>query len=272
MNNSPEKSSYAGQKVFIGNESEERWREIFRLLFAQKNNSLRFRKGFSKMLAVQYNSQADRALESELRRLKDELPQRIDCSHLKAYLRYEQWRKADEETAWLFYLVMVQQGYEDWFELCENFPSETLNQIDQLWVDNSKGRFGFSIQKRIWENVGGCSRYADWKTRKQLKNGDWGTGKQFGKQVGWYGKHWMIYNSLPFSTQSPKGNLPALWSTRVCRFHHKVTRTEGGGWQEDMSPRFTWRLGYRGFSGVWGGMYEGERSFVARLFSHQDLT
>ncbi len=205
------------------NKSEEKWREIFRLLFANKENPGRFRQGFSQMLAVQYNWKADRAFELELRRLKDELPQRIHCSHLKAYLRYEQWRKADEETAWLFYLVMVQQGYEDWYELCQKFPSEILNQIDQLWMNYSEEKFGFSIQKRIWEGVGG------------QPNANMRTWIKFGKQVEWLSKEnawkegvggelveylegenaWSKeYNSLPFSMESLDGNLPALWTTR----------------------------------------------------------
>ncbi len=181
------------------NWNQEKWREIFRLLFADKESPERFRQGFSQMLEVQYNDGADKALESELRRLKDELPEDNFFCQLEDYLRQGYWRKADEETAWLFYLVMVQQGYEDWYELCRNFPSETLNEIDQLWVNYSQGQFGFSIQKRIWESLGGSpDSYSD-------------TFVNFGKQVEWYdGKNWKEYKSLPFSLVSVDGNLPAL--------------------------------------------------------------
>ncbi len=186
------------------NRSEEKWREIFRLLFADKDNPERFRQGFSQMLAVQFNEEADNALGAELRRLKDELSKENLCCQLENYLSKGNWRKADEETAWLFYLVMVQQGYEDWEELCQNFPSKTLNQLDQLWVDYSQGHFGFSRQKRIWSSVGG-NRSADYET--------W---EKFGKQVEWYDEEndWKEYNLLPFSIESLDGNLPALWITR----------------------------------------------------------
>ncbi len=185
------------------NRSEEKWREIFRLLFSDRENAERFRQGFSQMLAVQHNEKADRALESELRQLKDELPEENFYSQLEDYLQQGDWRKADEETAWLFYLVFVQQGYENWYELCEKFPSKTLNQIDQLWVDYSQGHFGFSIQKRIWESVGGNP------------NADYLTWTKFGKQVEWYEeKDWKEYNSLPFSIESIDGNLPARWTSR----------------------------------------------------------
>ena len=185
------------------NESEEKWIEIFRLLFADQDNSQRFRQGFFQMLAVQYNQEADKAFESELRQLEEELPEENLCCQLENYLSKGNWRKADEETAWLFYLVMVQQEYEDWYELCKNFPSEILNEIDQLWVNHSQGKFGFSIQKRIWSGVRGYT------------NADYKTWEKFGKQVEWYEENdWKEYNSLPFSIESLDGNLPARWTTR----------------------------------------------------------
>ncbi len=186
------------------NFDEEIWREIFRLLFADKENPLRFRQGFSEMLAVQNNSQADRALQSELRQLKDELPAENFCHQLEDYLSQREWRKADEETAWIFYLVMVQQDYKNWSELCQKFPSEILNEIDRLWVKHSEGHFGFSIQKRIWESVGG--------------NPDAGIEiwSNFARGVEWYDPNeyeWRDYNQMSFKTrESVVGNLPALYA------------------------------------------------------------
>ncbi len=186
------------------NKSEEKWREIFRLLLADKDNPQRFRKGFSQMLTVQYNREADKALESELRQLKNELSEENFYSQLEDYLRQDDWKKADEETTWLFYLVMVQQGYKHWQELCGQFPSEILNKIDELWVNYSQGHFGFSIQKRMGEGMGG-----------ELPLDDYDTWEKFGKLVGWYvANDWRDYNSLPFSTESPTGNLPALYLRR----------------------------------------------------------
>ena len=155
------------------------------------------------LLAVPYNRESDTAFEFELRRLKDELPTENFYSQLKDYLHQKDWRKADEETTWLFYVVMVKLEYEDWDELCLNFPSEILNEIDQLWVNHSKGKFGFSIQKRIWKSlVGQANTYLEEK---------W---INFGKQVEWYGeKDWKDYNSLSFSIKSVDGNLPARWIT-----------------------------------------------------------
>ncbi|MDY7050468.1 MAG: GUN4 domain-containing protein [Microcystis panniformis WG22] len=211
------------------NKNEEKWREIFRLLFADKENDTRFRQGFSQMLAillpVKYIYEADRALESELRKLKDELPTENFCRQLENYLSQEKWREADEETAWLFYVVMVQQGYKSWNELCSNFPCETLNKIDQLWVKYSQGHFGLSIQKLILEGVGGQpdKEYYTWE--------------QFGKQVEWYINYdWRSYNTLSFSIkESVEGNLPALYTIK----------NQLSGWMD-------WDLGWGCVEGVLG--------------------
>uniref|UniRef100_A0A0C1NM16 GUN4-like domain-containing protein n=1 Tax=Tolypothrix bouteillei VB521301 TaxID=1479485 RepID=A0A0C1NM16_9CYAN len=39
-------------------------------------------------------------------------------------------------------------------ESIKNFPCTDLRTIDQLWVKYTNGRFGFSVQKRIWFSVG----------------------------------------------------------------------------------------------------------------------
>ena len=141
------------------NRNEERWQEIFRLLFADQDNLERFRQGFSQMLAAQFNQEAANAFKSELRKctsysVADEL-----LLALKNYLQQQQWREADEETAWIFYQIMVKENYENWEEVLENFPCETLQQINQLWLKNSKNRFGISIQSDIYHSLGGTSNY-----------------------------------------------------------------------------------------------------------------
>ena len=104
----------------------------------------------------------DEALEAELRQVKNKLSADNLCCQLEDYLQQEKWREADEETAWLFYLVMILRGYKNWGELFEKFPSHTLNEIDRLWVKYSEGHFGFSVQKHIWESVGGSTDYDTW--------------------------------------------------------------------------------------------------------------
>ncbi|WP_425335064.1 GUN4 domain-containing protein [Nostoc punctiforme] len=79
----------------------------------------------------------------------------------------------------------------------DNFPCTDLRTIDQLWVKYSNGRFGFSVQKRIWESVG-----KDYE--------------KFGDRVGWRKgmfldlKDWKSYSGLTFTTDSLQGHLPAF--------------------------------------------------------------
>lgn len=74
---------------------------------------------------------------------------------LANYLAAEVWREADEETL----AVMLRVGNQErhgWLDIesIKTFPCEDLRVIDRLWVYYSGGRFGFSVQKRIYEEVG----------------------------------------------------------------------------------------------------------------------
>lgn len=74
----------------------------------------------------------------------------------------------------------------------ENFPCEHLLTIDQLWLKYSNGRFGFSVQKRIWNET------RDWK-----KCGD-----SFGWRVN---NDWKDYSDLNFTINAPIGAFPTFW-------------------------------------------------------------
>ncbi len=258
------------------NKSEERWREIFRLLFADRNNPQRFREGFSKMLKVQYNSEAVKAFESELRLNNPELSEENSYAQLRDYLSKDDWKEADKETAYLFYVVMVEQGYQDWYELCREFPSEILNEIDKLWVNYSNNKFGFSIQKRIWSSLGGSTDSDDfqqlgteeeqWSQFLRRYGPQQGVWEQLGQQVGWYADVDQMrqeflespdregYNSLSFSTESPDGQLPALVFTKQERYY-----------PDDQSRNETiWLSGY---DKSVGGLF-----FTRILLWHPDLT
>ena len=50
------------------------------------------------------------------------------------------------------------QGYLD-IEDVENFPCQDLGTIDKLWVKYSDGKFGFSVQKKIYRDLGGTKDY-----------------------------------------------------------------------------------------------------------------
>jgi hypothetical protein len=199
------------------NRNEERWREMFRLKFAEKENPERFREGFYQMLAVQLNLQADRALEAVLRQTARELSRTTLCEKLEGLLQQEQWRAADEETAWIFYQLMILEEFLDFDALFGNFPIEELNEIDALWVNYSSGQFGFSVQKEIWESVGGTP------------GADLDTWEKFCKRVEWYDEQrqdWKRYEDLRFTREEAvKGEIPAFWMTT----HWGILGLEAGG-------------------------------------------
>jgi hypothetical protein len=197
------------------NRSKERWQEVFRLLFANKENYERFRQGFYEMLEVQVNPGADEAFVRELRKCANELGNHRLCTQLENYLQQQHWKEADAETAWIFHQVMVKENYKNWGDMLMNFPCETLKEIDQLWLQNTNNKFGISIQSEIYRN-GGSPKI--WQSEFA-----WGI---FGESVGWkQPHHWLSYEEL--MKKLDKNNvellpslpsLPMLIYTRCRRF------------------------------------------------------
>jgi len=119
---------------------------------------------------------------------------------LQKLLQAGNWRDADIETRTVM-LVRLGRSSKDSIrpEDKERFPCEDLRIIDQLWVNYSKGRFGFSIQNRIWQEVGG----------NMSPNSD--TYCRFGDRVGWRSNGiWLGYDILTFSLNAPLGHFPVL--------------------------------------------------------------
>ena len=122
------------------------------------------------------------------------------ASTLSKLLASGRWMEADEETLRIM-LKVTGREKEDWLNVAsiQNFPSEDLSAIDKLWVKSSDGRFGFSVQKRIWESLGGNLK-ADDKIRNL-----------FGEDLGWrVNKKWLRIDELTFNSSAPVGHLPAV--------------------------------------------------------------
>ena len=84
-------------------------------------------------------------------------------------------------------------------EDAENFSCQDLGTIDKLWVKYSNGKFGFSVQKQIYQSLGGT---------KKIKMEDL---RKFGEKVGWRkGGQWLAYSELTFSEKHYTGHLPYL--------------------------------------------------------------
>ena len=79
----------------------------------------------------------------------------MDYINLQNLLAAKKWKEADKETARVM-LKVAGREKEGWLnmESIEKFPCEDLCTIDQLWIKYSNGRFGFSVQKRIYRSLG----------------------------------------------------------------------------------------------------------------------
>ena len=144
----------------------------------------------------------------------------VDYSQLDRLLASGKWEEADEETPKKM-LEAAGRTEDGWLnrEDIDRFPCEDLRIIDQLWVKYSNGRFGFSVQKRIYESLGGTREY------------DEKTWEAFGDCVGWnVNNRWLYYKNLTFYTEAPEGHLPLgqrrdyirTWERLVFGVYHGV--------------------------------------------------
>ena len=131
----------------------------------------------------------------------------MDYSKLRDLLKAGKWKEADEETLRVMLAVAKREkeGYLT-VEDIDNFPCADLRTIDKLWVKYSDGKFGFSIQKRIYQGFGGTRKY---------NSEIW---RQFGDKVGWRkGGDWLYYKDITFDKKAPEGHLPSagMWGIGV---------------------------------------------------------
>ncbi|MBE8969683.1 GUN4 domain-containing protein [Nostocales cyanobacterium LEGE 12452] len=129
----------------------------------------------------------------------------IDYYKLCDLLEAKFWKKADQETFDIFLKLMRRKK----LKLCEaglllahakSYPIvwiskldyEDLEIINNLWIKNSGGHFGFAIQSQIYMQTQSLEDFYDavgWKTDSELKS----------------------YDQLTFDLDSPKGHLPGFW-------------------------------------------------------------
>jgi len=64
----------------------------------------------------------------------------------------KKWQDADLETR-IILLKLADREKEGWLRTgdLKKIPCQDLQNIDKLWVESSKGLFGFSVQRRMWE-------------------------------------------------------------------------------------------------------------------------
>ncbi|MEA5553045.1 GUN4 domain-containing protein [Anabaena cylindrica UHCC 0172] len=179
-------------------------------------------------LNILYNGNAD--IVASLYRQLDDLDKSntVYYESLKTHLLNEldylmkqnRWKDADLKN-WQFILVSAKREKEGYLEVndVKNFQCQDLKAVDKLWVDNSKGKFGYSVQKRIYLETGNSLDF-DWKKGTFTKWNEEGY-NTFVERVGWKkgkeeGGDWMRYDELPLweekylSTYKKRFTLPYL--------------------------------------------------------------
>jgi GUN4-like/DnaJ domain len=127
----------------------------------------------------------------------------INCEKLEKLLELGKLKDADYETKRLL-LELAGREKEGW--LLSNdvriISPQALSIIDQLWVKYSNGRFGFSVQSKIWRMLG-CKSSDNISIQTISEN-------TFGQSVQWrVGSRWLSpYDSFNYDLQSPEGSLP----------------------------------------------------------------
>jgi len=127
----------------------------------------------------------------------------LDYSPLQQYLLNESFEDADRFTSSKLRELAgekaVKRGYV-YFSEVELIPSIDLSTLNKLWIVYSRGKFGFTVQAKILDSVGG--RYDKlWPRIGWKKDGIW---TRYPKAFNW-------------SIEAPNGHMPLVNQLRGVR-------------------------------------------------------
>ncbi len=138
-------------------------------------------------------------------------------STLRDLLKAGEWRKADDET---IRVILDLTGESDLEILTPaqvaQMSCSELSVIDHLWQRYSDGRYGFSVQLKIYQEEGGTIASTIAQDQDIIV--------RLGQRVGWYrNESWLQCDQLDYRGQAPDGCLPARWWNSP--FGAKMTNT-----------------------------------------------
>tara|TARA_Y100001968_G_scaffold313274_1_gene337296 strand:- start:160 stop:876 length:717 start_codon:yes stop_codon:yes gene_type:complete len=142
----------------------------------------------------------------------------FDYSPLQQYLLNESFEDADRFTSSKLRELAgekaVKRGYV-YFSEVESIPDIDLMTLNKLWIVYSRGKFGFTVQAKILESVGG--RYDKlWPRIGWKKDGTW---TRYPKAFNW-------------TIEAPSGHMPLINQLRGVRLmdsllNHKALIAKG---------------------------------------------
>lgn len=132
---------------------------------------------------------------------------------LQQQLSNQEWFAADKETVRLIADIAGVSDLEDLSPReIRSFSCGELQVIDRLWSAYSDGRFGFSVQRKIYQDLGGSV--------ESTIGEDIQLTQRWGAALGWRegvseqnpeGDRWRKCDELDFSLDAPKGCHPSRW-------------------------------------------------------------
>lgn len=123
------------------------------------------------------------------------LPEKYDA--LIDLLASGHWEQANQTTTSLMLGLAEREIAEYlWLEDVAKLPLQDLQWINYLWLHYSRGRFGFSVQYRMW-----C---------QAVNLEDYEAECNLGDRVGWRQSDgtWLTYDQITFADSAPRGHLP----------------------------------------------------------------
>ncbi|MEB3282649.1 MAG: serine/threonine-protein kinase [Lyngbya sp.] len=123
-----------------------------------------------------------------------------DYTELQNLLDQGKWKEADKETEKIM-LKVANRETDGWIDsnAIGSLSCADLRELDQLWVKYSDGKFGLSIQKEIYLEMG-----------NPLGKFQESTYNKFGEFIGWRKNgNWLNYSDLTFDKTAPRGQFPS---------------------------------------------------------------
>jgi GUN4-like len=124
---------------------------------------------------------------------------------LQELLEQQDFREADRETIQVILTITGAANLEAITPNdVRNFPCNQLQVIDKLWTSYSNGKFGFSVQARLYQQVGGSIDSTIAQDNSVIE--------KLGKLVGWRAdQKWLKCDELDYTLNAPEGCHPSRW-------------------------------------------------------------
>lgn len=147
-------------------------------------------------------------LTERIARLEDALTLVTDVERyqpLQRLLKTGKLLEADEETV---RVILQEAGTPNREDLTPDairlFPCSVLRVIDRLWTTYTGDRFGFSVQLKLYQAVGG--------TLETAIAQDGGILSSLGDRVGWrQNNQWKTIDQARHNLEDPVGCYPVVW-------------------------------------------------------------